>query len=385
MSKKALTSRPFARWPARDRHLWHAATHKGNFLDPDGKAAHWSEYTRIQVAKGYGKWIFHLEAEDVLPGRNNVDPIERVDEKQLRAYLERLKRQGLASQTIASRITDLAEAIRVMQPVADTSILKHLSITLQQRAVPSRRKHARIKPPQEIWQACLAYMEQSMMKEPSPNLNQASRYRDAMALGLLAQRPLRRRNISGLVLGQHLHLERGIWYCDIPGDETKDGSPISFTLPNDERFAAAFMHYLLVSRQRLLKTPPIANANIHDIKGSLWISTRGSVMTSHAFYYSITRISDELLGAPLNPHLLRDCAASALSSDAPEYILAASRILGHRDLTTTLGHYEQSSMLSACANLAATLEDLQEQALKKVRDVDDASALPFLELETILR
>jgi len=83
--------------------------------------------------------------------------------------------------------------------------------------------------------------------------------------------------------------------------------------------------------------------------------------------------------------LLRDCAASALSSDAPEYILAASRILGHRDLTTTLGHYEQSSMLSACANLAATLKELQEQALKKVHDVDDVSALPFLEPETILR
>ena len=108
-------------------------------------------------------------------------------------------------------------------------------------------------------------------------------------------------------------------------------------------------------------------------------------MTSHAFYYSITRISDELLGAPLNPHLLRDCAASALSSDAPEYILAASRILGHRDLTTTLGHYEQSSMLAAAANLAATLEELQEQALKKVHAFDDDAALPFLELETNFR
>ena len=51
MSKKAPTSRPFARWPARDQHLWHAATHKGDFLDPDGKAAHWSDATRIQVEK----------------------------------------------------------------------------------------------------------------------------------------------------------------------------------------------------------------------------------------------------------------------------------------------------------------------------------------------
>jgi len=384
MSKTAPTSRPFARWPARDQHLWQAATHKGDFLDPDGKAAHWSDATRIQVEKGYGKWIFHLEAEGVLPGNGDVDPMERVDEDQLRAYLARLKQQGLASQSIASRITDLAEAIRVMQPEADTSILKQLAITMQQRAAPSRKKHARIKPPQEIWQACIAYMEQSMTDETAPNINQASRYRDALALGLLAQRPLRRRNISGLILGQHLTLERGIWYCNIPDNETKDGSPISFALPEDERFCAAFTHYLLVSRQRLLRGPALTTDHLQDITGPLWISTRGRAMKSHAFYYAITRISDALLGAPLYPHLLRDCAASALSSDAPEYILAASRILGHRDLATTLGHYEQSSMLAAGANLASTMEALQQQAMATATPLSDDIALPFLDLEEVL-
>ena len=177
--------------------------------------------------------------------------MKRVDEDQLRSYLERLKAQGLAPQTIASRITDLTEAIRVMQPEADITILRELSATMQQRAAPSRKKHARIKPPQEIWQACLKYMEQSIQDEPAPNINQASRYRDVLSLGLLAQRPLRRRNISGLVLGEHLTLDNGIWHCHIPGDETKDGSPISFTLPEDERFCATFTHYLLVEQTKV--------------------------------------------------------------------------------------------------------------------------------------
>jgi len=384
MSKTSPTSIKLEGWPALDRGLWQTATRQSDFLEADGKAAHWSDATRIQVEKGYGKWIFHLEAEGVLPGNGDVDPMERVDEDQLRAYLERLKQQGLASQTIASRITDLAEAIRVMQPEADKSILKQLAITMQQRAAPSRKKHARIKPPQEIWQACIAYMEQSMTDETAPNINQASRYRDALALGLLAQRPLRRRNISGLILGQHLTLERGIWYCNIPDNETKDGSPISFALPEDERFCAAFTHYLLVSRQRLLRGPALTTDHLQDITGPLWISTRGRAMTPHAFYYAITRISNALLGAPLYPHLLRDCAASALSSDAPEYILAASRILGHRDLETTLGHYEQSSMLAAGANLASTMEALQQQAMATAAPLSDDIALPFLDLEEVL-
>ena len=107
-------------------------------------------------------------------------------------------------------------------------------------------------------------------------------------------------------------------------------------------------------------------------------------MAPHAFYYAITRSSDGLLGAPLYPHLLRDCAASALSSDAPEYILAASRILGHRDLATTLGHYEQSSMLAAGAYLASTMEALQQQAMATAAPLCDDTALPFLDLEEVL-
>jgi len=384
MSKSVPTSIKIENWPALDLQLWQTATKKGDFLEPDGKAAHWSDATLLQVQKGYSKWLFHLIAEGTLPAQEMQAPIDRVSENQLRSYLERLKAQGLASQTIASRIVDLSEAIRVMQPKANITILRELSATLQQRATPSRKKHARIKPPKEIWQACLEYMEQSMQDHPVPNINQASRFRDALSLGLLAQRPLRRRNISGLVLGEHLTFDGGIWHCHIPGNETKDGSPISFTLPEDERFRAAYTHYLLVSRQRLLRAPRLANDKLQDIIGPLWVSMRGQGMTSHAFYYGITRISDELLGAPLNPHLLRDCAASALSSDAPEYILAASRILGHSDLATTLGHYEQSSMLAAGANLASTMEELQQQALAGASPLADTLNLPFRDIEEVL-
>ena len=384
MSKSAPTSIKIENWPALDLQLWQTATKKGDFLEADGKAAHWSDATLLQVQKGYSKWLFHLTAEGALPSQELQAPIDRVSENQLRSYLERLKAQGLASQTIASRIVDLSESIRVMQPKANITILRELSATLQQRATPSRKKHARIKPPKEIWQACLEHMEQSMHDHPVPNINQASRFRDVLSLGLLAQRPLRRRNISGLVLGEHLTFDDGIWHCHIPGNETKDGSPISFTLPEDERFSAAYTHYLLVSRQRLLRAPRLANDKLQDIIGPLWVSTRGRGITSHAFYYGITRISDELLGAPLNPHLLRDCAASALSSDAPEYILAASRILGHSDLATTLGHYEQSSMLAAGANLASTMEELQQQALAGASPLADTLNLPFLDIEEVL-
>ena len=96
-----------------------------------------------------------------------------------------------------------------------------------------------------------------------------------------------------------------------------------------------------------------------QLTGPLWISTRRKRMSQQALYCNICQLSERLLGVRLNPHLMRDCAASAMSSDAPEYILAAARILGHSTLSTTIGHYEQSSMLAAGARLNDFILEMQ--------------------------
>jgi len=366
VSKTLPTSVKIDQWPELDQQLWREAIKKGGFLEPDGAGACWAEATKVQVQKGYGKWIFHLECEGVLQGPEARRPSQRLNEDVLRSYIKRLEDQGLASQTIASRVTDLAEAIRVMEPKSNLEMLKKLAVRIQMRSIPSRKKHARIRPPGEIWHACRSFMQQLASESPSPSILRASRYRDALALGLLALRPLRRRNMSSLSLGQHLKFKDNVWVCAIPGQETKDGSPINFALPTDKNFVLLFHRYLQTERQILLKEGQLSLEEIIQARGALWISTRGAKMSGHALYYSVTRISEELLGSPINPHLLRDCAASAISSDAPENILAGSRILGHSNIKTTLDHYEQSSMLAAGENLLEAIE--QRKIAKKVRN-----------------
>ena len=51
--------------------------------------------------------------------------------------------------------------------------------------------------------------------------------------------------------------------------------------------------------------------------------------------------------------------------------------------STTSGHYEQSSMLAAGANLASTMEALQQQAMATAAPLSDDLALPFLDLEEV--
>ena len=346
-------------WPDMDKALWAKATQTGDFLEADGKAAHWADPTKLQVQKGYGKWLYFQNLASDTASSTHQKPSERISEATLRAYLAWLEDQGLASQTIASRITDLTEALRVMEPEANLDLLRTLCTTLQGQAESSRNKHARIRAPREIWTACEAFMLEIAHSECPLTHPIASRYRDAMILGVLAHRPLRRRNIASLALGVHLTQDAGKWHCHIPQTETKERRHIDFTLPQDAGFTACFSYYLQTVRQKLLKHHPIDQDALHTSTGPLWVSTRGRILTDHGLYYAVTRISEEFLGEPIYPHLLRDCAASAMSSDAPEYILAASRIVGHSSLKTTLSHYEQSSMLAAGARLVEHMSALQ--------------------------
>ena len=127
MSKSQPTAVKIDQWPELDQQLWRDAITKGDFLEPSGAGAHWAEATKIQVQKGYSKWIFHLQCEGLLEELKDQMPSQRLNENVLRSYIKRLEDQGLASQTIASRVTDLVEAIRIMEPESDLYALKKLA------------------------------------------------------------------------------------------------------------------------------------------------------------------------------------------------------------------------------------------------------------------
>lgn len=357
MTAAIRTSLPVEAWPKTDRLLWRAAQQKGGIFDPDGAAAHWAEATSTQVAKGYGKWLWALQFVGVLDPE--LTPSARITEDHLRRFVDVLQRQGLASTSIASRVTDLMEALRVMEPKADLTLLRGLVSTLQQRARPTRNKASRIRVPSEIWEACAEEMSGIAVDPTPPSLEVSSRYRDALALGFLVWSPIRRRNLAALNLGDNLCFEAGRWRVGFGPEATKDKAPLAFTLPADETYQECFTHYLIHIRPCLMRRPNIKIDALLQERGPLWISTRGRAMTAHALYYAVTRCSERLLGAPLNPHLLRDCAASAITSERPEYVLAAARILGHSQLSTTLAHYEQASMLGAGERLGEVVEEIK--------------------------
>jgi site-specific recombinase XerD len=340
------TSLSFDLWPQDDRTLWQRACQTGAFLEPDGPASHWAEATRKQVTKGYAKWLGYLGSTDQIEGSSS--PSARISKLRLTGFVSWMEAQGLSSVTIASRVTDLAEAIRIMEPDADRTVLGALVSTLRKREVPSRAKHARILHPEQLLKGAITHLEEIPARKCLNELIRAGHYRDTLVIAFLAARPIRLKNITSITLGQHLMQQDGTWICRFAAAETKEKRPLSFSLPHE--VAGYLETYIERYRPLLLKGNEYPD---------LWISIRGTPMSEQAIYWNTCRLSETLFGHRINPHLFRDCTASALATDAPDHVLAAARILGHASLNTTLKHYEQSDMIAAVERLHDVLFSLK--------------------------
>ncbi|MGO4389498.1 hypothetical protein AB4Y85_18390 [Microvirga sp. 2YAF29] len=194
-------------------------------------------------------------------------------------------------------LVGLKVMMQAMAPDRNWRWLQEACNRVQINAKPSRDKRARMRPTAEIFAAAVAELEH--LPSGSLSLKQALTYRDALMLALLAARPLRVKNFSALELGRHLFALDDGWLIAIPAEETKTHQPLSFELP--EPLLPWFARYL--SEVRVL-FPHAAESS------RLWLGKESVMRDSHAVYRRITKLTRRLFGTPINPHLLRGCAAA---------------------------------------------------------------------------
>ena len=344
--KRSRISLIFAEWPRRDQDLWQVANRFGGFLEPDGKAAHWKDKTRKGVVKRYSLWLGYLAVTDQLDPK--LSPSVRINQETLSGYVHWLEARGNASTTVSSCVRDLAEALRVMEPNTVLRLIKELVITLHTREKPVRAKHTRIMRPDDLLSGALGFLDDVPNREFFNDASQARMYRDGLVIAFLAYRPIRLENLTVIALGRHLVPDGDHWLCQFQAAEMKDNQPLAFSFP--DRLIPYLETYLNLYRPRILSGKDFPN---------LWISTRSTPMSEQAIYWNTCRMTEELFGQRVNPHLFRDCAASALATDDPEHILAIARILGHSSIETTTRHYNQSQMTAAGEILHEVLASLR--------------------------
>lgn len=336
---------PLVMWPEVDRRAWEAAVRPPAFPHPGGAAGSWRTASRRSALGAYGRWLAWLEAEGV--DLATEQPWERMTEERLRRYLDTLA-PGRSPFTVAGYVCVLWIMLRALYRERDWSWLRQVHLHLRRTARPVRDKAARLVPAQEALQLGLDLIAKASARldgpdreatDPRERVAAARDYRDGLLIALLAQRPLRVKNLLGIEIGVQLRCSGRRATLSFAETETKTRKPIEqawppILLPHLERYVAEVRPILLASTAPRDPARPLKPAGAH-----LWVAQGGTALTAGGLEKALWRHTTRQFGHYINAHAFRAIAASTVVQAAPGRIDMAQALLSHAKPSTTEAHY----------------------------------------------
>jgi integrase len=158
---------------------------------------------------------------------------------------------------------------------------------------------------------------------------QALRVQSALAIAILTIAPMRMKNLASLRLGQHVVQTRpgGVRHIVIPAEEVKNKTALAFEV--SDALGAVMDVYLARCRPLLAGDP----------QGFLFPARKGGAKTPSTLADQIKRTIRQETGIDLNPHAFRHLAALLFLRAHPGEYETVRLLLGHKDLSTTVGAY----------------------------------------------
>jgi integrase len=341
--KVPIAPLPETDWPTADRQAWAAARTSADPLDDPGLAAHWAANTARHTALCYSYWLAWLVEQGASDAEAAI--ADRLERDQVRAYIAFL-RQHLAPGTVASMVTRLHEAVRVMVPGAELSWLRAGATRLLAGATPTRDKASRLVNAGALFQAGLERMGQAA-EEPTAK-TQALHYRDGLMIAFLALRPVRLSNLAAIQLGQHLIDDGAAVHVQFAASEMKNARALEFPWP--KILLEALRTYLAVYRPVLL-----AGQSVQE----LWVGRQGR-LGYQGCRQAILRATEATIGHAVPPHFFRDCAATTIALYDPEHVGIIPAILGHTTPRTAERHYNHATSVLAARGHQQTIMRLRQ-------------------------
>ena len=315
---------PFNQWPTADQFAWNTALATGDRFDGRGAASHWSPASKNSIRAAYGRWLGFLGQK--FPQLLSQNLLERVTPDSIGTYIKQLNMEVAAS-TTHIYIDHLLCALRVTAVDNDWGWLRSVACRLKRDVIPKAKRY-RIVDSQRLFELGILLMDQADMKSDDKPLESAILYRDGLLIAILAARPLRRRTLSIIRIGQHILRIGDHYTLTFSSADTKNKQPIDYVLP--VKLTSYLDRYL--GHYRGL----FPNAENHD---GLWVSAKGNPLSASSIYRRVISRTHEAFGFSINPHLFRDCAATTLAIQKPEHVLMGAGLLGHSDLRTIHQHY----------------------------------------------
>jgi site-specific recombinase XerD len=327
-----------------DRIAWNEAIADGDILEGRGPAAHWAPATKETNEYHYSRWLGYLQHRGWLDAERT--PSTRVTPDRVRAFVKHL-RSEVAPRTVVCTLVGLKVTLKAMHPRTDWRWLADICNALNRTSKPQKDKRSRMRPAEEIYSAAIAELKRLLKTQLSRRIERVA-FRDRLMLALMIARPLRLKNFVRMRLGKHLIRERTGWTIRIAGADVKNKQPLEFSFPE------SLVPFLEVYLDRVRLT--FMRRGQSDI---LWLGYLGAPLTAHGAYHRYILLTKRLLNVVINPHLLRDCAATSLAMESPSSALAAGALLGHRNFSTTQRYYIHANRLQASRALNTILASLQ--------------------------
>lgn len=327
---------PVCDWPPPDREAWDAAHRRGGLLDDDGLAVNWAPYTSSRIAEGYGRFLsFLIETGEFDPSEA---PAMRVTRVRIENYVAHLRERNHSS-TVAARVLQLKEAMRIMATNEDWRWLRRIQSRLQHISTPACDYRARLVPAATIFDFHQDLARRAEEGEGLSDLTRALMVRDAALLAIFSVCGIRRKNMASIAIGSSLQRRGSEWWLVFRADEMKTKRPYEAPLPGLTRLLDRYIeHYrpIFVARS----TPPIAG-------NALWLSASGQPTSGNQIWHLVSRRTKRDLGHELCPLLLRKLVPTELAINDPEHVGVAQAQLGHAAYRMTERAYNLGRSIDA--------------------------------------
>lgn len=329
---------PMRHWPAEWRARWAAAfTDSEEWLSEHAHPAlEWSPAFKTRIASHLTRYRNWLSKHDPAG-----DP--------LRAYAESMT--GYASTSMTTWLESLVYGLAIVEPKRDLSSLRAAARAAKRKA-RARDKGGRMATVEDL--RTLGRQLRAEADSMPFGAHAATRYRDGLAISLIAARPVRIRNFASLRLGETLLDAGGV--VQMFFENTKNGDPWSAPIPPDVQ--PALDRWIQVYR-------PLLVASQDD--GFVWLGMDGEGLSAKHLSKRIRHWAQERLGKAVSAHLARSAFMTDLCAIDPENIAIGRMMLGHRDKSTGAKFYEQGKSRHAAALLDTALDAFRMPPRAKTR------------------
>jgi hypothetical protein len=248
-------------------------------------------------------------------------------------------------------------------PDGDWAWLRIVAENARKKAVPSRNKQAKVRHIRELYQLGKSLMDEAEDRSIGTPLERAVRDRDGLKIAILAARVPRLGCLSCMEIDKHLKRVGDFYWAVFDDTETKQKEDAEIFLPAD--LTPHVERYLHGHRRVLLSYAKVP----HD-DPAVWLSEKGYRLGAPAIRYQVCLRTEKAFGAPITPHLFRDCLGTSIAYDLPDQIHIAAPILQHPNLDMMERHYNQADSHKAFTALHSHLGEMRNQLKHYVEQGD---------------